>query len=387
MQPVNLNSKKHVKTNFIVSLKSLFLKIILILLCYVLLVYSEISRQGIKNGINLCIGTLIPSLFPFMVLASFMVNSKIFENPESLSSKITEKLFYLPGYTYPAIILSFIGGYPVGAKIVKSLYENKKINDHQLNRMMCFCTCSGPAFTISLLGGTLLKNKIIGLIIFLIQISVGILIGIICAVKSRLSKEEFYILKNPDSAPKTNIQEAFVESTISACESMIQMCGIVIIFAMFIGIIKNLKTINLMPPEFMNFYMPKAELKALIISVLEVTFGCIQTIKSGASCSILSFAIGHGGMCTHFQIAAILKGTKFKYLKFCIFRWINAAASALIFYFILKFLEIPAPVFSTINEKQTIIESSSPPIGSAALIMLCLYFLITIKPNKNPKKY
>ncbi len=385
MKLIKSNSKK-IKLNLKHNFKNLSLKIILIIFCYVLLIYSETSRQGIKNGINLCLGMLIPSLFPFMILASFMINSRIFENPNSPLSKITEKLFYLPGYTYPAIILSFIGGYPIGAKIVKSLYENKKINNEQLNRMMCFCVNSGPAFTISLLGETLLKNKTIGLIIFLIQITVGILMGIICAIKSRLSKETFYISKNAFNIRNANIQEAFVESVTSACESMMQMCGIVIVFVMSIEIFKNFEIINFIPTEFINLYVPKAQLNAIILSILEVTIGCIQTIKNNAPCWILAFAIGYGGICTHLQIAAILKNSGFKFHKFCIFRWINALISALIFEFILRLLEIPTPVFVAINEKQTIIKSSSPPVGSLALIMLCLYFLITIKSNKNIKK-
>ena len=367
------------------SLKNLFLKIFLGILCYILLTQSEITAQSIRHGISLCVGTLVPSLLPFMIIAPFTAYSGIFESPNRLLAKITEKLFYLPGYTYPAIILSFIGGYPVGAKSVKALYENKKINKEQLNRMMCFCVNSGPAFTVSMLGSTLLNNKMIGLIIFLIQIMLALLIGIVCAAKSRISKKTFYFLASPSNNKKIKIREAFVNSVASGCESIIQMCGIVIIFIAFIGILENFNIFEFIYNE-MLFYVPKNISKTILTSFLEVTYGCIYAAKSSAPYWIMAFGIGYGGICTHLQIAAILKETNFKYSQFCIFRFINGILSALVFYAVTHFFPIAYPTFSAISKTQLSIKPSSTPIGSIALIFLCFYFLADIKLNKKFKK-
>lgn len=343
--------------------------------------YSSLIQEGIKNGIYLCINTLIPSLFPFMILASFMAISGVFEKPNPIFSKITEKLFYLPGYTYSAIILSFIGGYPVGAKMVNELYEKNKIDDEQLNRMMCFCTCSGPAFAISLLGSTLLRNRTIGIIIFFSQLISGILVGIICGVKAKLSKKIFYFSKNNALGEKTNMQEALINAVDSACKSIIQVCAIIILFVTIIHAANKFKTPPLLPDFLkMNFIDPN--IKMIAISILEITYGCIYAANNNVSYQMIAFAVAYGGLCTHLQITSILTKTKFKYAKFFLFRVINGLLSSLIFYLILLFSKTVVPTFSTINKDQLAIESSTTPAGSLALIMLCIYFMIDIKAHK-----
>ncbi len=368
------------------NLQNLFLKIFLGFFCWSLLAYSEICQQSIRYGIHICFNTLIPSLFPFMIIAAFAADSEIFKKPNRVFSKITEKLFYLPGYTYPAIILSFIGGYPVGAKAIKVLHQKGKINSEQLNRMMYFCVNSGPAFTISILGNTLLKNNTLGLIIFLIQIALGNLIGIICGIKSKISKKVFYFSAPSPTLQKNTLREAFVDSVASGCEAIIQMCGIVIVFTAFIKALDGFEFLNFIEPLLSKTGVSKSIIQAVLVSIFEVTCGCIHAVKSRAPYWTLAFAIGYGGICTHLQIASILKGTNFKYSKFCMFRLINAFLSALIFYLISYFFPVTSPTFSTMVKTHPLIKSSSSPIGSIALIILCFYFLADIKLNGFSKK-
>lgn len=374
-----LRHKKNIKSVPKTTLKNLFFKALLLGLCVFLPIYSNIIGRGVKNGICLCVNTLIPSLFPFMILATFTINSGVFESPSLISSKLTKKLFYLPGYTYPAIILSFIGGYPVGAKMVKTLYEKNKINNEQLNRMMCFCANSGPAFTISMLGSTLLKNKTIGIIIFFSQLIAGLLVGAICGAKAKLSKKAFYSSENNVQNKKTNIQEVLVDSVFSACESIIQMCSIIVLFIVIIHLAKSfaiseLPILNLLKKDFI-----KTNVKMAMISLSEITYGCVYATKNQIPCGLIAFAIGYGGFCTHLQIISILKNTKFRYKKFLVFRLINASLSAIIFYLVIYFFEAPLPAFSAIDKELMNIGSSSPPIGSLALMIMCIYFMADIK--------
>lgn len=384
MDLVKLNLKK-IQTKKSINFKNLCFKIVFVGLCCMLITYSSILQQGIKNGINICVNMLIPSLFPFMVLASFTVTSGIFEKPNPIFAKITEKLFYLPGYTYPAIILSFIGGYPVGAKAAEALYKKNKINEEQLNRMMCFCTNSGPAFTINMLGITLLRNKTIGIIIFSAQVIIGILVGVICSFKARHGKKVFYHSESMASSQKVGICEALIDAVSSACESMLQMCAIIILFSAIIYFFNSFKIFELIPINYLNPATVKPILKFLSISCLEITCGCIYAANNNIFYFLIAFAIGYGGFCTHLQIAAILKKTKFKYLNFFIFRIINAAFSALAVYLALPLFKSALPAFSTIGSSETVIKSSSNPIGSVALVILCIYFMADIKLQKNTK--
>lgn len=93
------------------------------LLCVVSLRFSEECSKGAENGIGLCLSTLVPSLFPFMVLASYITESGLAEKIGRHLSWLTKPIFGLDGCFASAIILSLVGGYPVGAKTVNSLYK------------------------------------------------------------------------------------------------------------------------------------------------------------------------------------------------------------------------------------------------------------------------
>lgn len=94
--------------------------------------------KGAENGIGLCLSTLVPSLFPFMVLASYITDSGPAEKIGRHLSWLTKPLFGLDGCFASAIILSLVGGYPVGAKTVNSLYKKGAASESECKRAGLF---------------------------------------------------------------------------------------------------------------------------------------------------------------------------------------------------------------------------------------------------------
>ncbi len=363
------------KDNIFSYSKKLLIKVLFAVSCYILLSYSSITQQGIKDGIYNCVNILVPSLFPFMVLSSFAVNSNIFKKAGKITSFITRKLFYLPEYTAPIIILSLIGGYPVGAKGVKTLYDNKQINSEQLNRMMCFCVNSGPAFIISVVGSILLKNLFTGTIIFFIQILLSLFIGIFLGIKSKINHQPLFI-NEKESPSNSDLAENLVKSISSAAKSLLEICALVVIFSVLINVLQNLSNFKL----FSYYFFNKKECSIItdaIIYLLEITSGCIHAVNCKAPHALLAFIIGHGGICAHLQIISILKNSNFKYSKFCFWRFINAILSYVLFYALYNILEIKIPAISITTPQFTLISNSCTAPGSVALILLCIYFIFS----------
>ena len=159
-----------------------------------LLAYPTYCVEGIVNGLENACKILIPSLFPYMVLSSFIIYSGADKYIGKIFAPVTKILFNLPPVCSSAIILSFIGGYPVGAKCVQLLYKDKKITAEQAQRMMLFCVCSGPAFLVTAIGAVMLHNIEAGIILYITQIFSCIIIGVCTGLYSRIKN------KNSDSA-------------------------------------------------------------------------------------------------------------------------------------------------------------------------------------------
>ena len=144
----------------------------------VLIAFPKAVSDGIITGLENSVNLLVPSLFPFMVLSSFMIRSNAYEYIGKIFFPVA-KIFRLPKSAVSAVVLSFIGGFPVGAKCVKLLYENRKINENEAERMMYFCVCSGPAFLITAVGAMMMGNVMSGVVLYVSQIISGLILGTI----------------------------------------------------------------------------------------------------------------------------------------------------------------------------------------------------------------
>ena len=145
--------------------KYLIAAIALLSIC-LLIAEPEISMKGVKRGLLICTLKIVPALFPFCVISAFLVNSDIIDVFAKVFSPFM-KLFHLPGVCAGAVLLSFTGGYPVGAITANSMYEKGEITRDEYKRMMLFCVNAGPAFVIGTVGNAIFKSVKAGVILFL----------------------------------------------------------------------------------------------------------------------------------------------------------------------------------------------------------------------------
>ena len=98
----------------------------LALLCAVLALmrWPQESMAAARDGLALCGNVIIPSLFPFFVLSSLVVELGMSRYLGRLLEGVMAPLFRVGGACSSALALGFVGGYPVGARTAIALYEN-----------------------------------------------------------------------------------------------------------------------------------------------------------------------------------------------------------------------------------------------------------------------
>ena len=365
-------------------LKSAFLLLTLIFIPAGIISNISSASVGARKGILYCANTLIPSLFIFMIFTSFIVNAGIIQNLSKILNNTTKFLFYLPGCTAPIIILSLIGGYPVGARGAKSLYDSGEINTEQLNRLMSFAVNAGPAFIIEIVGNILLKNYRLGYLIFVTQVILSICIGIISGLFARKKNLKFYSNEKIYEGKKISISDSIVQSCSDASRSIIDMSALIITFYTVIEILNA----TFLKKDFLNYFFTSNnsinDFRAIFISILEMTSGCNEVISKNASTGIILFAVGFGGICAHLQIKSILGKNNFNFTKFTVYRFLNGAFTVIIVPVALEFLPECYPTFLNAST-QPRTAFSSTNFGSILLMLLALYFVICV--NYKNKKY
>lgn len=374
-----MNKLKYNKFCNIKTIKYFSLIAVILFFSAFILMFPASSAEGVRIGIRFSVDIIIPSLFPFMVISTFIVKSDIAAKIGRRIEKITQLIFKLPGCAGTTILMGLIGGYPTGARGIKALLEKDEINLNQARRMVYFLVGSGPAFVISVVGAKLLGSTEAGVILFFSQVigalGIGLLLG--AFTKNQESPKKKGLTK---SSP-CNISSALVESCVDSTRAMIEMSSFVVLFSTILRILNDSGVIKDFIDMSVNLGLPENISVSIIPIFLEVMSGCSIASQLHVAPDIISFALAWGGICVHFQIWSSLSNIKFSKLKFIFFRLIHGVLAFYISNIGFKIFPQTRIVFNSINSK-LIAENSTSAIGTTMLIFMCLFFLTTMSFEK-----
>lgn len=350
------------KRIFSLLLKNIFTLIIVSAIGVCLIIHPQNTVDGIKNGFLLLGNNLIPSLFPFMVLSSYISGSSIAQIISKLFEKPFKLIFKTSGYGVIPFVLGCIGGYPVGAKTVCEFYESKKISQNDATRLLYWCINPSPAFLITAVGSFMLDNTKSGVILYFSCLLASITVGFFCRF---LSSDEMYSIENQKSMPKDSI---FVKSVSKGSEGMLSVCGWVLTFCVLTSLCDALEL-----PYSMSY---------IIKSVGEVTTGCKNAISSRLSLPVIAGIGGFGGFAVICQCASYASICKVETKYLVCSRLINAALSGIYCSALLKIFpqsENTSVIISTNSVTFTLYHSISATI---ILILMCALLILEVDNRK-----
>ena len=253
--------------------------------CAVVLLHTAQAAEAVRSGLRLCAGSVIPSLFPMIVLSQYMIKSGGAQQIGVLLNAPTKRLFGLPGVCGAALLTGMIGGYPAGARAAATLVESGQISRREGERLANIAFCSGPGFTVGMIGAQLYKNKLAGLLILTAQMVSCIIIGMMWNGISRSS-------------------DAFVQSVSDAAATVLTMCGFVVIFQVIVAMMEA-AGVNALAERVLERIGLDAFKTVLLSAISEVTAGSVMSVRLGLP--FTAFVVGFGGLSVHFQNFAICR--------------------------------------------------------------------------------
>lgn len=343
---------------------SIFKSIGIFLLCILALYFSEECSKGAENGIRLCLSTLVPSLFPFMVLASYITESGIAEKAGRHLSWITKPLFGLDGRFASAVILSLTGGYPVGARAINSLYKNGFATESECKRAGLFLVCSGPGFLINFIGSELYSSIEIGLILFGSQCISVFITGTVLKFFYRNNNHNYS--ENEISFNNFKKGDALVKSVLDGAKGMFAICAFVVLFSAFTEIFRS--------------HIANENIQVPFLIFTEVC-GAVTAVSKTLPIEIVAFAAGFGGLCVHFQIFSALGDIKISKILFFFCRIFQGTVTALFTHLAIRLFSVTVDVFST-SAVENFSFYGGTVLSGAALLFTALCFIYSLKNYK-----
>ena len=144
-----------------------------------LLFFPDVSAAAAREGVALCLQTVLPSLFPFFVLSSLLVQSDVPRLLSRAMAGVMYPLFGVSGAGASALILGLLGGYPVGARTVAELYGRGEIAREEAEQLLAFCNNSGPGFFLGVCGTAVFGSARAGAYLYLIHVGAALVTGVL----------------------------------------------------------------------------------------------------------------------------------------------------------------------------------------------------------------
>lgn len=249
----------------------------------VIILDAKCATESAKEGIDLCLRTVIPSLFPFFVLSA-MLNSSLLGISIPLLRPLS-KICHIPDGAESLLLLGYTTGYPVGAQVISQAYRQKSIPASTAQHLLGFCNNAGPAFIFGMLS-PIFTEKYAPWLLWGIHIASGIIVGCI------LPSEE-----NPNCIIKETPPISPGKALHSALRSIATVSGWVVLFRILLGYLNRL--------FLWRFSLP---IQVILSGVLELANGCVLLNKlptAGLKFIIASGILAFGGICVGMQTRSV----------------------------------------------------------------------------------
>lgn len=336
-----------------------YLGVLLLLLALVLFPQEAVSAA--KNGVELSINVILPSLFPFFVLSTLCVELGLLQHLGALLERLMYPLFRVSGSCAGAFLLGIVGGYPVGARTAIELYQNGQCTKTEAERLLSFCNNSGPAFILGVVGAGIFSSSTAGLWLYGAHVAASILVGFLF---------RFYggndIMKPHPKMQQVNNQsltEAFTYSVKSAFYGTLNICGFVIFFTVLIrmlfltGVITKLAA--LIAWLLRDLGLRPEWVESLLSGAIEMTSG-VWSLRDvagtlGDRLCMAAFILGWAGLSVHCQVLSFIGSTGLSTRTYFFGKLLHGVFSAVILWCISTALGWRTPVAAYIATQVEVI--------------------------------
>ena len=182
---------------------------------------------ALREGLALCSGPLLLSLFPFLVVSRLLVQC-----PESDLLALPFRLAaWGIGIRTPCaarvLCIGFLGGFAPAASAAAQAVRTGQLTAEEADALLPACICSGPSFVVLTVGQSLLGSAELGVLLFASQITANYLTA---ALLNRFAGVRSV---KPGSAAQASpapprLDEILADAAITYCK----LCGFILFFRM-----------------------------------------------------------------------------------------------------------------------------------------------------------
>jgi len=356
------------------------------------------AMEGAKEGIALCLNVITPSLFPFFVLSSLVVDLGLAARLGRAMEGLMRPLFRVSGSCAAAVALGFVGGYPVGARTALQVYEQGLCSKTEAERLLAFCNNSGPAFILGVVGAGIFGDSRVGLLLYLTHALASLLVGLLFRFYGRDRASSAAQRTKPIET--VTLPAAFTGAVGRAMQSTLSICAFVIFFSVVLRLLTAYGVLGLAAQLFSRLGLQPEWARRLVAGLLELSSG-VSSLSGGGKfvelASMAAFMLGWAGLSVHCQVLSFLVDSGLSARVYLAGKLCHGLLAAALTWLLARFLPMEEPVIYYLVEQTETLASLdfasalSASLGSAFVVGL-LFFLLCLprlrkkggKMSRNP---
>jgi len=267
-----------------------------------LIVQPQRYAQSVSNGLMMYVVSVLPSMLPFFFLSGLLTGTGVAGKLSQIN--ITKKLYHAPSEGLYVMVMSFLSGYPVGAKLTAEMYEHGVIDRDGAKKMISFTSATGPMFVVGAVGTQILHNYKAGLCILAAHYLATVLNGFIYR-----GKRKHYGV-NTNVAQPVKMDKLLWETAYNTVISLLVACVYIVMFNVIADIMEDLGVFRALSRALLALGIAPQAGVSVLYGLTEMTRGCVLlsqsalpiTITAPLCCLLITF----GGLSVCLQSVAYL---------------------------------------------------------------------------------
>ena len=122
----------------------------------------QTCAEALRQGLALCGGSLLVSLFPFLVVSALIMRSGAGEVLGVLLWPVVRCIGLRSRSAGSVLLIGLVGGFAPAAAAAAEAVRSRELTPQEASALLPACICSGPSFVILTVGEQLLGSRVLG---------------------------------------------------------------------------------------------------------------------------------------------------------------------------------------------------------------------------------
>lgn len=295
-----------------------------------ILVYPTEALKAAREGLNLWLNVMIPTLLPFLICTGILVQTGLISRLLAPFKTLWKIVFGISPAGAYAVLVGMLCGYPMGAKTTSDLYENGQITKKEAEYLLTFVNQPSPVFVRTYLCQICLNDRVpffkMMLILLASEWMTAQFFRFIIFRKKNYFGEETVMKKE---TPATSSSEAFLDvSIMNGFETVTRLGGYILMFSILSACISH-------------FWNMKNLIGYTLSGILELTTGLCRLQNANIHMQwkylLTLFLTAFGGICITFQTRSLVT-RKLSMLPYITAKLLNGITTVLFALFFSKII-------------------------------------------------